>query len=47
MTIGFWTCVLIVGILQSLQGQGVGDFTAIVAILGAIEHILAGKTTAV
>lgn len=42
-TLLFWSCVFIIGGLQALHGEGSGDFTAIIAILGAIEHGLAGN----
>ncbi len=44
-TLAFWACIVTVGILQALQGQGVGDFTVIIGVLGAFEHMLAGKTS--
>jgi hypothetical protein len=43
LTFGFWACIVVIGVLQALGGQGVGDFTAIIGILGTLEHILAGK----
>lgn len=44
-TLAFWACVVVIGILTSLQGQGVGDFTILVGIIGGFEHMLAGKTS--
>lgn len=44
LTWGFWACVLVIGILQAIQGQGVGDFTSLIAILGMIEHAIEGNT---
>lgn len=44
MTLGFWACVVIAGILGALQGQHIGDFTLIIGALGVLEHMLAGKT---
>ena len=43
-TFGFWACIIVIGVLQALQGQGVGDFTALIGILGGLEHALAGDT---
>ncbi len=44
MTIGFWLCAFIAGGLQALQGNKIGDFSAIVSILGMAEHLFAGQT---
>lgn len=44
-TYGFWACVIIIGILQALQGQNLGDFSAIIGVLGVLEHAFAGNTT--
>ncbi len=43
-TIALWAALFIIGGLQALKGYGVGDFTAIIAILGFIEHGLNGNS---
>ena len=43
-TYAFWACVIVIGVLQALKGQGVGDFTTLIGILGGLEHTFAGNT---
>ncbi len=42
-TIGFWACIAITGAVQALSGHISGDFTWVIACLGAAEHYFAGN----
>ena len=45
-TYGFWACIVVIGIVQALNAQGVniGDVNVILGVLGFLEHFFAGNT---
>jgi len=44
-TIGILAIVFVIAGLQAIKGSVGGDFTLVLAVLGFVEHALAGNTT--
>lgn len=45
-TYGAWAIIFVIGGLQALNGNGTGDWTVIISVLGVLEHMLNGNTQA-